>query len=217
MLSDPDVHICRHIHTHTLENVSVLLASVPSSVPVCLLGLVWVFSTELCQAAICGFMLYEQWLCFWAGCLRMALLLWLFFSVSRVFVSLLLPPCTWAGMVDEGVRGSVACACSYSSFSCEGLWLWLPLFAGTGWVEELTCLFPVWRLLKEYTKFLGEFILNVPQILIPYSRHRRHPHDPGRPPLINLSAVAAVETTKISFMYPNFTQTTSYALHGRQQ
>lgn len=174
MLCDPDVHICTHIYTPMLENVSVLLVSVPSSVPVCLLGLVWVFSTELCQAAICGFMLYEQWLCLWAGRRRMALLLWLFFFLSIEFVSLLLPPCTWAGMVGEGVQGFVACACNYRSFFCESLWLWLPVSAGTGWVEELTCLFPVWRLLKEYTKFFGGIYLK-------YSRHHSHPRDPGRP------------------------------------
>lgn len=75
--------------------------------------------------------------------------------LSLELVSLLLPSCTWAGMVGEGIRGFVACACSYRGF-CEDLWLWLPLCVGTGWVEELTCLFPVWRLLKEYTKF-GEF------------------------------------------------------------
>lgn len=132
------------IYIHT---VSVLLASVPSSV-VCLLGLVW----ELCQAAICGFMLYEQWLCVWAGCLWMALLLWLFFFPSfclyRLCVSLLLPPCTWEGMVDKGVGVLVATVAF-----CEGLWLWLHMSAGAGWVEELTCLFPAWRPLKEYTKF----------------------------------------------------------------
>lgn len=131
-----------HKHTDVMENVSVLLVSVPSSVPVCVLGLV---------GAVCGLVVLFpgrgacEWLFFCCGC-RFCL---------QEFVSLLLPPCPWAGM------GRVSVACSYCSFFyyyyyyyhfCAGLWL-LAAGAGFGWVEELTCLFPVWRLLKEYTKF----------------------------------------------------------------
>lgn len=48
-----------HMNTHMLGNVSVMLASVPPSVPVCSAAFVKQPSVAV----------YEQWLCFWVGCL----------------------------------------------------------------------------------------------------------------------------------------------------
>lgn len=49
-------------------------------------------------------------------------------------------------------------AVAFFYFLWEDLWLWLPVSAGMGLVEELKCLSPVWCLLKAYTKILGEFV-----------------------------------------------------------
>lgn len=69
----------------------------------------------------------------------MALLLWLFlflcFFLVLEFVSLLLPPCWWAGMVGEGV--GVASSSSLSKV-CG---FWLPVSAGlqVGWRSLYVC------------------------------------------------------------------------------
>lgn len=93
-------------YTPMREHVSVL--SVFGGV-ICphLVSWVWLESFLLCRAAICSCVLYEQWLCFWAGGLWMTRLLWLLL-LSPEFVSLLLSPCTWAGMVGVG-EGGLCC------------------------------------------------------------------------------------------------------------
>lgn len=78
------------------------------------------------------------------GSFAVAVFVFVFVFVSLEFVSLLLPPCWWAGMVGEGVGVASSSLLSEKKRSC-----WL-LAARVCWftdlVEELTCLFSVWRL-----------------------------------------------------------------------
>lgn len=91
-----------------------------------------------------------EWL-FYCGCLF--LFIYLFF-VFLEFVSLLLPPCTWAGMVGWWALSLVRLAAV--AFFCKGLWFWYRLCGGTYmFVPCLASLKGIHHVLG------GEIILNV--------------------------------------------------------
>lgn len=149
------MHSWTHKYTHTCWKMSVLLVSVPSSVPVCLVGLVSVCSAALCQAAICN--------CIWAVVMFLgwapvngSFAVVVFCRLSRVCI--LVAPSVYVGGNDcrgRGGGGFVACSCSYSGCFSRGVWLWL---VQVGW-RSFSCLF---RLLKEYTRLVGGVGWNVP-------------------------------------------------------